>query len=198
MFRRRHKLRTHHHLREYLWPSMGWRRLAMYLTHRLRRLPDSAYSIAAGFACGVAISFTPFIGFHFLLAATLAWLLNANLWASALGTVVGNPWTFPFIWLWTYELGNRVLGNPEATLPEHLSFVYIFEHPWQVFLPMTIGGVLSGVAAWFACFLPLRQAVTGYHRVRERRRRIRRTTMRARTSIPGPVGRGASGQEVEP
>ncbi len=172
---------------------MGWRRLAMYLTHRLQRLPDSAYGIAAGFACGAAISFTPFIGVHFLLAASLAWLLSANLLASALGTVVGNPWTFPFIWLWIYKLGNWILGNPEGSLPPSMSFSYIFS--WQVFLPMTVGGVLTGIAAWFACFLPLRQAIVGYQMMRERRRRIRRTTRRARASIRSRVGRGR--QEIE-
>ncbi len=176
---------------------MGWRRLARYLTHRLRRLPDSAYGIAAGFACGVAISFTPFIGFHFLLAASLAWLLNANLFASALGTVAGNPWTFPIIWLWVYKLGNWILGNPEGSLPQSVGFGYIFDNPWQVFLPMTVGGVLTGIAAWFACFLPLRQAIAGYHMIRQRRRRIRRTTRRARASSRRRVGRGAGGQEIE-
>ncbi len=176
---------------------MGWRRLAKYLTHRLLRLPDSAYGIAAGFACGVAISFTPFIFFHFLLAALLAWLLNANLLASALGTVVGNPWTFPFIWLWIYELGNWILGNPEGSLPPTMSFGYIFENPWQVFLPMTVGGVLTGTVAWVACFLPLHQAIAGYHMMRERRWRIRRTTRRARASPRPRVGRGAGGREIE-
>ena len=32
MFKRRHKRPTHHRFREFLWPRMGWRRLAMYLT----------------------------------------------------------------------------------------------------------------------------------------------------------------------
>ena len=66
---------------------------------RLKRLQGTPYSIATGFACGVAISFTPFIGFHMILAALTAWLIRGNIIASAIGTIVGNPWTFPFIWL---------------------------------------------------------------------------------------------------
>ncbi len=176
---------------------MGWQRLARYLMHRLQRLPDTAYGIAAGFACGVAISFTPFIFFHLIIAALLAWLLNANLLASALGTVVGNPWTFPFIWLWIYKLGNWILGNPEESLPETVGLGYLWEHFWQLFLPMTVGGVLTGTVAWVACFLPVYEASAGYQMIRERRRRIRRTTRRARASSRPRVGGDAGGQEIE-
>ena len=36
--------------------------------------------------------------FHILLAMLLALLIRGNLIASGIGTVVGNPWTFPLIW----------------------------------------------------------------------------------------------------
>ena len=46
------------------------------MTHRIKRLPGTPQSIAAGVACGVAASFTPFIGLHFVLAALFAWLVG--------------------------------------------------------------------------------------------------------------------------
>lgn len=73
-------------------------------------MPGTPYSIASGFAIGAAISFTPFIGFHFILSALVSIVMRANLVASLLGTVVGNPWTFPFIWLWLYHSGLWILG----------------------------------------------------------------------------------------
>ena len=76
-----------------------------YLTHRVVRIPGSSYSIACGLAFGAAVSFTPFIGLHFLISMGLAWVFRANVIAAAIGTVVGNPWTFPFIWLATYQTG---------------------------------------------------------------------------------------------
>ncbi len=197
MFRRASKRTTVHRLRELLWPSMGWTRLSRYLSLRLRRLSDTPYAVAAGLSCGVAISFTPFIGFHFVLAAVLAWLLSANLFASALGTMAGNPWTFPFIWLWTYRLGNWILGNPEVALPEAVGFGYIFDNFWQVFLPMAVGGILTGLAAWFACFLPMRKVIAGYRQVRNRRRRLKRTVRRTRARFDGPGQRRASGHGIE-
>jgi uncharacterized protein (DUF2062 family) len=93
---------------------MGWRRLGLYLLKRLTRLSGTPQGIACGFACGAAISFTPFIGLHIALSMLLAWLLRGNLIAAAVGTVVGNPWTFPFIWLATYKVGQMLLGSAEA------------------------------------------------------------------------------------
>jgi len=146
---------------------MGWRRLARYLTHRLQRLPDSAYGVAAGFACGAAISFTPFIGFHFVGAALLSILLRGSLLASAIGTVVGNPWTFPLIWAWIYAFGQWLLGGEVVSeLPAVLSLTYIFERPLDVLWPMTVGGVPTSVAAWFAVFWPVRGAAAEYQHAR--------------------------------
>ena len=50
-----------------------------------------------GVSAGVFISFLPIPGFHFLLAALVAWCLAGNVVASALGTAFGNPLTFPVI-----------------------------------------------------------------------------------------------------
>lgn len=133
----------------------------------MRRLPGTPYRIAAGFACGAAISFTPFIGFHFVGAALLSILLRGSLFASAIGTVVGNPWTFPFIWAWIYALGQWLLGGEVVSeLPAVLSLTYIFERPLDVLWPMTVGGVPTSVAAWFAFFWPVRGAVAEYQHAR--------------------------------
>lgn len=56
-------------------------------------------------------SFNPFLGFHFMIAFALAWVLRGNLIAAALGTFVGNPITFPFIWAATYKTGHFLLGS---------------------------------------------------------------------------------------
>lgn len=150
---------------------MGWRRSTTYIAHRVGRLPGSPYSIATGFACGAAISFTPFMGFHFAGAALLAWILRGNMVASAIGTVIGNPWTFPFIWVFIYRLGCWIIGRvPGESAPEDLTLTYIFDNPWEVFLPMTVGGVLTAVVAWWTVFIPVRAMVAAYQAERLRRR----------------------------
>ncbi|GAB4364239.1 MAG: DUF2062 domain-containing protein [Kiloniellaceae bacterium] len=176
MFKRRNPLPLHQRAGAFLWPRSGWRRSGAYVAHRLRRLPGTPYRIAAGFASGAAVSFTPFMGLHFVLAALLAVLVRGNVVASAIGTAVGNPWTFPFIWLWTYSLGNWILGSGKSLTesPEDLSFFHhIFDNPLDVLLPMLVGSVPTAVVAWFVFFWPFQRIVDGYQKARKRRLRKR-------------------------
>ena len=177
MFRRRKPLPIVHRVWEVLWPRGGWRRFTLYVGHRLGRLPGTPYQIAAGLACGAAISFTPFMGFHFVGAALLSVLLRGNVIASAIGTAVGNPWTFPFIWFWIYWLGTWLLGQSgDSQFPDPPSMHYIFENLSGVFWPMTVGGVPTAILVWVAIFWSTRAAVVQYQR--QRRRRLRRMVMK--------------------
>ena len=190
MFGRRKPLPMHRRAAAMVWPQRGWRRASVYVAHRLKRLPGTPYRIAAGFACGAAISFTPFIGFHFVGAALLALVMRANLVASAIGTVVGNPWTFPFIWTWIYVLGQWLLGGQAISdLPERLSLNYIFERPLDVLWPMTVGGIPTAVCAWFAFYWPIRGTVAEYQRARRRRMR-RKARSRRLAAREGRLARG--------
>ena len=85
MFRRRDKIPFWGRVREFFAPRTGWRRALEYYSHRMKRLPDSPTRIALGFACGAYVSFTPFFGLHFIVAAALAWAIRANVFASAIG-----------------------------------------------------------------------------------------------------------------
>ena len=76
MFKRREKLSWKKRLSGYLWPQGGWKRYGQFILLKLHRLGGTPRSIAAGFACGAAISFTPFVGFHMILAAATAFLLS--------------------------------------------------------------------------------------------------------------------------
>ena len=114
MFRRRQPLTFFRSLRGFLWPRTGWRRAFVYYLKRLTRLSGTPHNIAAGFACGVAISFTPLVGLHVVLGCVLALIVRGNFLAMVVGTLVGNPWTLPFMWLGGYELGKLLLGGDVA------------------------------------------------------------------------------------
>ncbi len=170
MFGRRNPLPVHHRVWSVVWPRAGWRRASRYMAHRVRRLPGTPYRIAAGVASGAAASFTPFIGLHFVVAALLALLLRGNVVASAIGTAVGNPWTFPFIWTWIYTLGQWLMGADAASdFPATLDMDYIFERPLDVLWPMTLGALPTAVVVWIVIFWPVRGAVAEYQHVRHRR-----------------------------
>ena len=181
IFRRRQRRPISQRLQYFLWPKTGWSRAVRYVGYRLRRLKGSPNSIAIGFAWGVAVSFTPFIGVHFVLAALATWVMGGNLLASAVGTVVGNPWTFPVIWLLSFKLGGFLIGlNPRVNIPDELTMIYIFDSPSMVLLPMAIGGTVLGAVAWLATFWSVRRMVDRYHRIRQSRI-DRRANKRLRT-----------------
>ena len=188
LFRRREKPGRWARVRRFLWPRMGWRRVARYWTFKLKRLQGSPYAIACGFACGASVSFTPFIGFHFVLAAVLAWMLRGNVIASAIGTAIGNPWTFPFIWAGIIWLGTTILGYERGQeLPEELTIGIIFEEPETVMLPMLVGGVPAAAVVWIAFFLPIHRIVTNYQHHRRTRRQRRRRVL-AEERLVGQAG----------
>jgi hypothetical protein len=181
VFRRRRPHPRLRHLREFLWPSSGWHRSTRYLAHRVRRLPGTPYRIAAGFASGAAMSMTPFIGFHFVLSGLLAWGLRGNILASAFGTVVGNPWTFPFIFVWTYRVGNWMMGEfGHEDLPEELTVSFLFHHPWRVFLPMVLGALPTALVVWGVTYGLVYVAVVSYRGARQKRLSRRRERLAGR------------------
>ena len=167
--------------------------------------------VAAGFACGAAVSFTPFVGLHILLGMLLAWLLRGHMIAAIAGTVVGNPWTFPFIWLATYKVGQIMLGSAEAApWPAVTMFKHVVtdlgsliwptltgENTWQalklvlidlraLIWPMFIGSIPLAVLAGFATYLPLAKAIDAFQKAREGRRRKSAERRRARdVGLPG-------------
>lgn len=180
--------------RDFIWPSSGWGRAANYLHHRLARIPGTSYAIAAGFACGVSVSFTPFIGLHLILAAFLAWLIRANIFTSAMGTIIGNPWTFPFIWTAVYYVGCLLLGWPTDDDPIKQTYIILNQHtladilksPFHilgpfirsVFFPMFIGGILLGAVAWIITYWPIFKLVVKYKINRALRHKKARNRMK--------------------
>lgn len=171
-------------LRSWVWPHNGWRRAGAYVVARVKRMPGTPYSIAAGFACGTAISFTPFIGFHLIGAFGLALLIRANYLAAWIGTVVGNPWTFPIIWVFTYKLGLFLLGHDVVSHPTEIegwTSADLIAELGRVIWPMTVGGVPSGLIAGFAVYFPIARGVAGFQEARRRRRERRLQQIRKKT-----------------
>ncbi len=128
---------------------MGFRRAARYVGYRVLRLPGSTYAIAGGFAWGAAASFTPFIGLHFVLAGLAAWLARCSILASAIGTAVGNPWTFPFIWTLIYNVGIFILRIDVTEAPANETLANLFGQIWHLIGDwiLLVAGLRSGVEA---------------------------------------------------
>lgn len=178
MFKRRTPHTPLRLIREMFWPSMGWIRALRYVRLRIIRLSDSTHKIAAGLAIGAAISFSPLIGTHFIQAGAIAYFIRANVLSSLIGTFVGNPWTFPFIWWGSIKFGAflfGVMGLAAGTaIPEHMGFSAFWEivtsHPLQIFMPWLLGGYLLAVIVWPIAYYSFFQMVKGAKLARKKAR----------------------------
>lgn len=139
---------------------------------KLKSLKGSPYAIASGAACGVAISFTPFVGLHLVLAMLWALLVRGSVLAAAVGTIIGNPWTFPFIWLAIFYTGRLFLGLENINVPPvdfvpffqkafralmHFDFDLFFQDIWPILKPMIIGCIPYVSVVWLLTYVLLRR-----------------------------------------
>lgn len=203
IFKRRNYPGFWNRLREFLYPRKGFWRGMDYIRKRLHRLPDSPHRIALGFACGAFTSFTPFFGFHFFIAAGMAWMLRGNILASLFGTAVGNPLTFPLIaplclWLgrwmmgrWDYSSDFELVTHAFA---EAMNSLWMTAKSWfgygssmadgllgfldHVFLPYLIGGILPGLVTAIVAYWTIGPIVAAYQE--RRRKKLARKAERMR------------------
>ncbi len=106
--------------------------------------------VAASFAIGVAISFTPLLGLHWIIALTLAFILKLNKVDILLGTLVVNPVTLPAVGAVAIPIGRfflRARREAIAHLPWHEMFHRSF---WTAAGPtMKAIGVQMAVGMFF-------------------------------------------------
>ncbi len=129
--------------------------------------------------------------------------MRGNFVAVVVGTLVGNPWTFPFLWVAAYEVGHFLLGGthtgvqPEPWTLQDLTG-YVGEAAGQIATlgpvatvkrlvadfsvvakPIVVGAIPLGTAAGLLTYFPLVRMIAAYQEAKRRRRELRR---RRRTS----------------
>jgi uncharacterized protein (DUF2062 family) len=166
IFKRRTRPGMLRRLREALNPRKGWRRGFEYIGRRVQRLPDTPHRIALGVSCGVLASFTPFFTLHIFVAVALALAARANAVAAALGTLFGNPLTFPLIATTALAMGGWLLGESHAAEAGGLDVGAVFGDLRgffdTLFLPYLVGGLCPGVVVAGVVYLLLRPLVAAY------------------------------------
>lgn len=182
LFRRRTPPDVGERIKIFFIPRRNYGRSFKYFGKRVLRLTGSPHAVAAGVAAGVAASCTPFIGFHFLLSFVIAYVVRGNMLAAALGTAVGNPLTFPFIWVVTFQIGTRVQsvwqeGPPRRLPPNFVQSVLDtgFDAISPLLMPMIIGAIPLGLATGLSFYVITRGGVSIYQRGRRERMAERRS-----------------------
>ena len=216
VFRRRNRRPIIQIVREFFYPRGGWLRAAQYVKHRLRRLPDEPERIARGVFAGVFVSFTPVFGFHFLLAALLAFILRGNILAALLATFIGNPATTPIIAYTSVIFGYYLLGsenthsfneiltlfggvsgelwhNARALFTDDLvrwSEVNLFYN--TIFLPYLVGGIIPGIVVSLGFYFLTVPVIRAYQKLRLKKlkERIEKARIKKEKALQAAEDRG--------
>lgn len=109
--------------------------------------------IAAGFAAGVFISFTPFFGLHTPLAIAIAFIFRLNKLTCITGAWVNTPLTvFPALAA-SYKLGEFIMGNkPIEFRITSLEWSSLKVYASSILLGSSVIGFFAALAGYAACY----------------------------------------------
>lgn len=125
--------------------------------NRFLKIRGNPREIALGFALGLFIGMTPYMGLQMAISVFFAALLKWNKFAAATGVWISNPFTAPVLYGFTYYTGSKFLAvEKEYSLPEELNLdllINIIKNAPEIFWTLTVGGIILGI--------PL--AIAGYY-----------------------------------
>jgi len=147
-----------------------WRRV-----RNLAARSGNPQRVAAAFAFGVFLSFSPFIGLQLVLAMSIATLLRLNRVAVYVGLWANLPWFMLPWYTLTTLAGAFLLRIPISSSELTTELAAVMEHPfhstafwerlaelagpflWAYLLGSTLGAVVVGVATYAALAAALRR-----------------------------------------
>jgi len=108
--------------------------------------------IAAGFAVGVFISFTPFFGLHTPLAIAAAFIFRLNKLTCITGAWVNTPITvLPILGL-SYKLGGFLRAANQPPLVGGIEWGNLEKYAKSLILGSSLLGFVAAVASYFLCY----------------------------------------------
>ncbi|HIJ95112.1 MAG TPA: DUF2062 domain-containing protein [Desulfuromonadales bacterium] len=109
--------------------------------------------IAAGFAVGTFISFTPFFGLHTPLAIVFAFIFRVNKLTCITGAWVNTPLTVVPVLAASYKLGETMLGNkPLVFKITTLDWAGMKGYASALLLGSSVIGFFAALAAYAICY----------------------------------------------
>jgi len=103
--------------------------------------------IAAASALGVFVGFSPYIGFHTVIAIGLSFIFNLPLYPLIVGAYITNPLTFIPVYTACYKVGELITGQT-AEMPVNfteMSLTTVLTTAKTFIFPFFIGAHLLGL-----------------------------------------------------
>ena len=124
---------------------------------RFLKIRGHPREIALGFALGLLVGMTPFMGLHTIVAVALAALFKWNKISAAISVWITNAVTAPIIYSIAYLVGARLMGIEKTFYLKDINSLPAIHHlilkTPEIVWAMMVGGMVIG--------LPL--AVIGYY-----------------------------------
>lgn len=122
--------------------------------YRILSLDSHPGHIAAGFAVGVFISFTPFFGLHTPLAIAAAFIFRLNKLTCITGAWINTPVTVVPVLGLSYKLGRFLRGREvnELQLAGGLEWHNLQKYAKSLILGSSILGFFAAIIAYFLCY----------------------------------------------
>ena len=119
-------------------------------TYKIIRIKDFPESVAIGLAWGASVSVTPILGLHLITCYLGTWIMRGNLIAATVGTIVGNPWTFPFFFYLDYKIGVFFYFDKMENYEMKLQF--LIKNFEELFLPTFFGSIPVAILVWLITY----------------------------------------------
>lgn len=132
------------------------------------------HSVSGAMFVGLFCAFLPVPG-QTIIVSLLALWFHCNLPISVLLIWVSNPLTMAPLTILLYQLGQWILGNEAVATNFEFTWVWFVEHTSSVYLPILIGGLVSGLFFGLAGYISMRilwrwQVVRSWEARKESRR----------------------------
>ena len=124
---------------------------------KLSGISEEPRKVAMGYALGIFLAASPFIGLKIFIAIAITFIFKWNKVAAIIGVFHINPLTGPIFYGFSFLVGNSVLGSDVSfafTWPITLKTLYeIVTANSMVFMSLLTGGIILGlplaIAAYF-------------------------------------------------
>jgi len=115
---------------------------------RFLKIRGNPHEIALGFALGLFVGMTPFMGFQTPIAVCFAALFQWNKISSAAGVWISNPVTAPVIYGITYFVGAKMTGMTALCAPAgstEITVINLLQSTPEILMVMILGGIITGI-----------------------------------------------------
>lgn len=116
---------------------------------KLLAIEATPQMVSGGYALGVFLGTTPFIGTKVFIALGLTTFFRWSRMASVIGVYHINILTAPLFYGLAYGLGQRITGaETNFAFPSHLNAAWVFTTlfgSWEVFSSLLLGGLVLGI-----------------------------------------------------